>query len=120
VPICARMKTTSKVRDLDRARGYRKVRRNVSRTDPVPETVLQKRRAARDSPLQKRLDLGVVHKRRDAHQKATPGAHFSSFSDADRYRYTTARQTPDAIIRFSAATLIRGTYLNRLSCSPGG
>src|SRR5271167_2605732 len=66
-------KATSKIRDLDRAHGYRKVRRDVSLTDPVPETALHQRRAARDRVLQEPPNLSVVHKRRDAHQKAAPG-----------------------------------------------
>jgi len=64
---------TSEVHDLDRARGYRKVRWNLSRTDPVPETALQKRGAACDRALQEPLDLSVVHKRSDAHHKTAPG-----------------------------------------------
>ncbi len=67
---------TSKIRDLDRAHGYRKVRRDVSRADPVPETALHQRRAARDRALQEPLNLSVVHKRRDAHHKAAPGGPF--------------------------------------------
>ena len=67
---------TSKIRDLDRARGYRKVRRDVSRTDPIPETALHQRRATRDRALQEPLNLRVVHKRRDAHHKAAPGGPF--------------------------------------------
>ena len=67
---------TSKIRDLDRAHGYRKIRRDVSRTDPVPETALHQRRAARDRALQEPLNLSVVHKRRDAHHKAAPGGPF--------------------------------------------
>lgn len=47
-----RVRGTSKIRDLDRAHGYRKVRRDVSRADPVPETALHQRRAARDRALQ--------------------------------------------------------------------
>src|SRR5580698_8964564 len=66
-------KATSKIRDLDRAHGYRKVRRDVSRTDPVPETALHQRRAARDRALQAPLNLSFVHKWRNAHQKAAPG-----------------------------------------------
>ena len=39
-------KATSKIRDLDRADAYRKVRRDVSRADPVAETALHERHAA--------------------------------------------------------------------------
>ena len=39
--------------------GYRKVRRDVSRADPVPETALQQRRAARDRALQEPLNLSI-------------------------------------------------------------
>ena len=67
---------TSKIRDLDRARGYRKVRRDFSRADPVPETTFHQRRAARGRALQEPLNLSVVHKRRDAHHKAAPGGPF--------------------------------------------
>ena len=56
--------------------GYRKVRRDISRADPVPETALHQRRAARDRALQEPLNLSVVHKRRDAHHKAAPGGPF--------------------------------------------
>ena len=67
---------TSQIRDLDRAHGYRKVRRDVSRTDPVPETALHQRRTARGRALEELLDLSVVHKGRDAHHKAAPGGPF--------------------------------------------
>src|SRR6202012_475397 len=67
---------TSKIRHLDRAHGYRKVRRNVACTDPVPETALYQRRAARDRTLQEPLNLSVVHQRRDAHHKAASGRPF--------------------------------------------
>src|ERR1700761_2931665 len=77
---CAYLRThgqaTSKIRDLDRAHGYRKVRRDVSSTDPVSETALHQRRAARDRALQEPVNLSVVHKRRDAHHKAAPGGPF--------------------------------------------
>ena len=63
---------TSKIRDLGRAHGYGKVRWDFSRADRVPETALHQRRAARDRALQEPLNLGVVHKRRDAHHKAAP------------------------------------------------
>src|SRR5579871_5592792 len=66
----------SKIRDLDRAHGYRKVRRDVSRADAVPETALRQRRAARDRVLQEPLNFSVVHKRRDAHHEAAPGGPF--------------------------------------------
>src|SRR5208282_4194066 len=36
-------KATSKIRDLDRAHGYRKVRRDFSGGDPVPETTFHQR-----------------------------------------------------------------------------
>ena len=67
---------TSKIRDLDRAFGHRKVRRDFSRADRVPETTFHQRRAARGRVLQELPDLSVVHKRRDAHQKAAPGGSF--------------------------------------------
>ena len=68
--------TTRKIRDLDCARGYGKVRRDFSRADPVPETAFHQRRAAGDRVLQELPDLSVVHKRRDAHQKTAPGGAF--------------------------------------------
>src|SRR6201988_5063824 len=67
---------TSKIRDLDRARGYGEAGGDVPRGDPVPETTLYQRRAARDRALQEPLNLSVVHNRRDAHQKAAPGGPF--------------------------------------------
>jgi len=36
--LCTYGQTTDKVSDLDRPRGYRKVRSDFSRADPVPET----------------------------------------------------------------------------------
>src|SRR5271154_3969880 len=65
--LCTHGQATSKIRDLDRAHGYRKVTGDISRTDPVPETALHQRRAARERALQEPLNLSVVHKRRDAH-----------------------------------------------------
>ena len=67
---------TSKIRDLDRADGYRKVGRDFSSGDPVPETTFHQRRAAGDRALQEPLNLSVIHKRRDAHHKAAPGGPF--------------------------------------------
>ncbi len=69
-------KTTSKIRDLDRADGHRKVGRDFSGSDPVPETTFNQRGATGGRVLQELLDLSVVHKRRDAHQKAAPGGPF--------------------------------------------
>jgi len=77
---CAYLRThgqpTRQIRDLGCARGYGKVRWDFSSADPVPETALQQRRAARGRILQEPLNLSVVHKRGDAHQKAAPGGAF--------------------------------------------
>ena len=51
---------------------------DFSRADPVPETALQQRHAARDRALQEPLNLSVVHKRRDTHHKASSGRPFLS------------------------------------------
>ena len=77
VPICARMvRPRAKSSDLARARGYRKVRRDFSRADPVPETTFHQRHAASRRVLQELPDLSVVHKRRDAHEKTSPSGAF--------------------------------------------
>jgi hypothetical protein len=72
----AHCKTTSKIRDLDRAFGHRKVGRDFARADRVPETTFHQRRAARGRVLQEPPDFSIVHKRRDANQKAAPGGPF--------------------------------------------
>ena len=69
-------KATSKIRDLDRAHGYRKVGRDFSRAYPVPKTALHQRRAARDRALKETLNLSVVYERRDAYHKAAPSRPF--------------------------------------------
>ena len=67
---------TSKIRDLDRAHGHRKVGRDFSGSDPVPETTFHQRGATGGRVLQELPDLSVVHKRRDAHEKTAPGGPF--------------------------------------------
>ena len=69
-------KATSKIRDLDRAFGRRKVGRDFARADRVTETTFHQRRAGRGRVLQEPPNLSVVHKRRDANQKAAPGGPF--------------------------------------------
>ena len=69
-------KATTKIRDLDRAFGHRKVGRDFARADRVPETTFHQRRAARGRVLQELPDLSIVHQRRDANQKAAPGGPF--------------------------------------------
>ena len=59
-------KATSKIRDLNRAFGHRKVRRDFALGDRVPETTFHQRGAPGDRFLQELPDLSVVHKRRDA------------------------------------------------------
>jgi hypothetical protein len=69
-------KAAAKIRDLDRAFGHRKVGRDFARADRVPETTFHQRRAARGGFLQELPDFSIVHKRRDANQKAAPGGPF--------------------------------------------
>src|SRR5277367_3286596 len=69
-------KATSKIRDLDRAFGHRKVGRDFARPDRVPKTTFHQRRAARGRVLQEPPDFSIVDKRRDANQKAAPGGPF--------------------------------------------
>ena len=69
-------KATSKIRDLDRAHGHRKVGRDFSSGDPVPETTFHQRGATSGRVLQELPDLSVVHKRRDAHKKTSPSGSF--------------------------------------------
>ena len=69
-------KATSKIHDLDRADGHRKVGRDFSSGDPVPETTFHQRDAASGRVLQELPDLSVVHKRRDAHEKTSPSGSF--------------------------------------------
>ena len=69
-------KATTKIRDLDRAFGHRKIGRDFARADRVPETTLYQRRAARSGFLQELPDFCIVHKRRDANQKAAPRGPF--------------------------------------------
>src|SRR5581483_2956562 len=63
-------KATSKIGDLDRANGYRKVGRDFSGSDPVAETTFHQRHPASGGVLQEFPDLSIVHKRRDAQEKA--------------------------------------------------
>src|SRR5581483_8528889 len=72
----AHRQTAAKVGDLPRPRGCRKVRREFSRADRVPETTFHERRAASRCLLQELPDLCVVHERRDANEKTTRGGTF--------------------------------------------
>ena len=69
-------KATSKINELARADGHRKVGRDFSRADPVPETTFHQRHGGSGSVLQELPDLSVVHKRRDAHEKTSPSGSF--------------------------------------------
>jgi hypothetical protein len=69
-------KATSKIDELACADGHRKVGRDFSSGDPVPETTFHQRHGGSGSVLQEFPDLSVVHKRRDAHEKTSPSASF--------------------------------------------
>src|ERR1700756_4573084 len=69
-------KAPGKIRSLDRAFGHRKIGRDFARADRVPETTFHQRRAARGGFLQELPDFSIVHKRRDANQKAASGGPF--------------------------------------------
>ena len=71
-------KATSKINELACADGHRKVGRDFSSGDPVPEATFHQRRGARDRALQEPPNLSVVHKRRDAPEKTATGASFFS------------------------------------------
>ncbi len=65
------LKATSKINELACADGHRKVGRDFSSGDPVPETTFHQRHGASGSVLQEFPDLSVVHKRRDAQEKTS-------------------------------------------------
>src|SRR5271154_5778978 len=67
-------KATSKINELACADGHRKVGRDFARADRVPEPTFHQRCPAGGRVLQELPDLSVVHKRRDAHEKASPRA----------------------------------------------
>ena|SRR5436190_9592586 len=69
-------KATSKINELGCADGHRKVGRDFSSDDPVSETTFHQRHGGSGSVLQEPPNLSVVHKRRDALQKAAPGGPF--------------------------------------------
>jgi len=69
--MCTHGQATSKIRHLDRALGHRKVGRDFSGSDPVPETTFYQRGTTGGRFLQELPNLIVVHKRRDAHEKTS-------------------------------------------------
>ena len=64
-------KGTSKINELAGAHGYGKVGRDFARADRVPEPTFHQRSPAGGRVLQEPPDLRVVHKGRDAHEKAS-------------------------------------------------
>jgi hypothetical protein len=68
--------TSDKVEGLARPRSYGKVRRDISRADPVSETTLHQRHGGIGCVPYELPDLGVVHKRRDAREKTSRGGSF--------------------------------------------
>ncbi len=69
-------KATSKINELSCADGHRKVGRDFSSDDCVPETTFHQRGGAGGRVLQELPDLSVVHKRCDAHEKTSPSGAF--------------------------------------------
>ena len=127
VPICARMvRPRAKSSDLACADGHRKVGRDFSRADRVPETTFHQRCRAGGRVLQELPDLSVVHKRRDAHEKTSPSGSFlgrsfrrrASGSRRASREESAARGAPSRRERPSVSAYALRTRKNNVRLSP--